>query len=119
MTENERVVAAASALKESDVPKFGELMNQSHKSLRDDYEVSCAESDLMVDLARKVEGVYGSRMTGGGFGGCIVNLVHGDSVDEFQSRVVAGYKDATGLTPEIYVCKAVNGTEELSMSDML
>jgi len=117
--ENERVIAAASALKQIDVVKFGKLMNQSHQSLRDDYEVSCAELDLMVDLARKVDGVYGSRMTGGGFGGCTVSLVRGEKVDEFQNKVVAGYKEATGLTPEIYICKAVNGAEELAMSDTL
>ena len=119
VTENERVLAAASALKEGSVVKFGELMNQSHQSLRDDYEVSCPELDLMVDLARKVEGVYGSRMTGGGFGGCTVNLVRRDKVDEFQNIVAAGYQEATGLMPEIYVCKAVKGAEELPMSETL
>jgi galactokinase len=113
VTENERVLAAGSALKEGDVVRFGELMNQSHQSLRDDYEVSCRELDLMVDLARSVEGVYGSRMTGGGFGGCTVNLVLPQRVDEFQRRVATGYEEVTGLKPEIYVCKAVNGAEEL------
>ncbi|HEV8133366.1 MAG TPA: galactokinase [Pyrinomonadaceae bacterium] len=119
VTENERVLDAASALKQGDVAKFGQLMNQSHQSLRDDYEVSCAELDLMVGLARKVEGVFGARMTGGGFGGCTVNLVRRDKIDEFQNTVAAGYQEATGLTPEVYVCKAVKGAEELPMSDML
>jgi len=119
VTEDERVLTAAAALKEGDVVKFGELMNRSHESLRDDYEVSCAELDLMVGLARSVEGVYGARMTGGGFGGCTVNLVRRDKVDEFQKSVAVGYQEATGLTPEIFVCKAVNGAEELPMSDML
>jgi len=119
VTENERVLDAASALKQGDVAKFGQLMNQSHQSLRDDYEVSSAELDLMVGLARKVEGVFGARMTGGGFGGCTVNLVRRDKIDEFQNTVAAGYQEATGLTPEIYVCKAVKGAEELPMSDML
>ena len=119
VTENERVLDAASALKQGDVAKFGQLMNQSHQSLRDDYEVSCAELDLMVGLARKVEGVFGTRMTGGGFGGCTVNLVRRDKIDEFQNTVAAGYQEATGLTPEVYVCKAVKGAEELPMSDML
>ena len=118
VTENERVLAAATALKEDDVLQFGDLMNQSHESLREDYEVSCIELDLMVDLARGVEGVYGSRMTGGGFGGCTVSLVRRDKTDEFKNRVTAGYQEATGLTPEIYVCKAVNGAAELPMSDM-
>ena len=119
VTENERVLDAASALKQGDVAKFGQLMNQSHQSLRDDYEVSCAELDLLVGLARKVEGVFGARMTGGGFGGCTVNLVRRDKIDEFQNTVAAGYQEATGLTPEVYVCKAVKGAEELPMSDML
>jgi len=119
VTENERVLDAASALKQGDVARFGQLMNQSHQSLRDDYEVSCAELDLMVGLARKVEGVFGARMTGGGFGGCTVNLVRRDKIDEFQNTVAAGYQAATGLTPEIYSCKAVKGAEELRMSDML
>jgi galactokinase len=116
VTENERVLDAASALKQGDVAKFGQLMNQSHQSLRDDFEVSCAELDLMVGLARKVEGVFGARMTGGGFGGCTVNLVRHDKTDEFQNTVAAGYREATGLTPEIYICKAVKGAEELLMS---
>jgi len=119
VTENERVVGAASALKQGDVAKFGQLMNQSHQSLRDDYEVSCAELDLMVGLARKVEGVFGARMTGGGFGGCTVNLVRCDKIDEFQDTVATGYQEATELTPEIYICKAVKGAEELQMADIL
>ena len=119
VTENERVLDAASALKQGDVEKFGQLMNQSHQSLRDDYEVSCAELDLMVGLARKVEGVFGARMTGGGFGGCTVNLVRRDKIDQFQNTVAVGYQEATGLTPEIYICKAVKGAEELPMSDEL
>jgi galactokinase len=118
VTENERVLAAANALAQSDVRRFGELMNESHQSLRDDYEVSCAELDLMVELARNVEGVYGARMTGGGFGGCTVNLVARNNVGLFQNRVAAGYKKATGLKPEIYVCNAVNGAEELPISSL-
>lgn len=116
VTENERVLAAANALNAGNIAGFGQLMNQSHQSLRDDYEVSCAELDLMVDLARKVDGVYGARMTGGGFGGCTVNLVRRESVDEFQSRVATGYQEATGLKPEIYVCEAVKGAEELPIT---
>jgi galactokinase len=119
VSENERVLAAASALQDRDVVRFGDLMNQSHQSLKDDYEVSCAELDLMVELARKAEGVYGARMTGGGFGGSTVNLVSIENVDEFQKQISVGYEKETGLTPEIYVCKAVKGAEELPMSDML
>jgi galactokinase len=113
VTENERVLAAAETLEKSDLLCFGELMNESHQSLRDDYEVSCAELDLMVELARKCKGVYGARMTGGGFGGCTVNLVERDHIDEFMSNVASGYEQMTGLKPEIYVCNAVKGAEEI------
>jgi len=113
ITENERVLAAAAALQQDDLHRFGELMNESHESLRYNYEVSCAELDLMAELARDIEGVYGARMTGGGFGGCTVNLVDRNNVDQFKELVSAGYQKATRLTPEIYVCSAVNGAEEV------
>jgi galactokinase len=77
--------------------------------LRDDYEVSCAELDTMVDLATKIEGVFGARMTGGGFGGCTINLVKADGVAEFKRSVARGYEQATGLTPEIFVCSTADG----------
>jgi galactokinase len=117
VTENERVLAASEALKRSDLARFGELMNESHQSLRDDFEVSCEELDLMVELARSVAGVVGARMTGGGFGGCTVNLVSPLYVDDFKEIVADGYQKVTGIEPEIYVCNAVKGAEE--MSDML
>jgi len=113
VTENERVLAASEALEQTDLCRFGQLMNESHQSLRYDYEVSCAELDQMVELARGVGGVYGARMTGGGFGGCTVNLVSRDNVNDFKDRVAAGYYKATGLKPEIYVCTAVKGAEEV------
>jgi galactokinase len=113
VTENGRVLAAAEALEQRDLNRFGNWMNESHQSLRDDFEVSCAELDLMVELAQRVNGVYGARMTGGGFGGCTVNLVASDSVAEFKTRVAAGYEAATGLNPEIYICSAANGAEEV------
>jgi len=113
VTENERVLAASEALEQTDLRHFGQLMNESHQSLRYDYEVSCAELDLMVELARGVGGVYGARMTGGGFGGCTVNLVSRENVEEFRSKVIAGYEAATGLKPEIYVCTAVKGAQEV------
>ena len=84
-------------------------MAESHRSLRDDYEVSCAELDVMVDLAMQIEGVYGARMTGGGFGGCTINLVRTDSVAAFKRTVRVGYEHATGLAPEIFVCSTANG----------
>src|SRR5256885_13647653 len=104
VTENARVLSAANALERSDLDDFGRLMAESHQSLRDDYEVSCKALDLMVELARKVEGVYGARMTGGGVGGCTVNLVAEERVEEFRRFVGERYREVTKLTPEIYVC---------------
>ena len=109
VTENERVIAAARALEAADLSHFGALMRESHRSLRDDYEVSCDELDLMVRLAESIDGVYGARMTGGGFGGCTVNLVRTDRVQEFRSQLAADYARATGHRPEIYVCEAADG----------
>ena len=113
VTENARVVEAAGALERGDLAMFGELMAQSHRSLRDDYEVSSPELDTIVDLANQVEGVYGARMTGGGFGGCTVNLVAADRVEEFKRAVAPGYNRKTGHTPEIYVCSAAGGASRL------
>jgi galactokinase len=112
--ENARVLDAAKALEEEDLETFGRLMNESHRSLRDDYEVSCRELDVMVELARECDGVYGARMTGGGFGGCTVNLVNVENVDEFKRKVTQGYTEATGLAPEIYVCTAADGAGEVT-----
>jgi galactokinase len=114
VSENERVADAASALERGDATAFGQLMAESHRSLRDDYEVSCAELDLMVELAGKVKGVFGARMTGGGFGGCTVNLVQTRQIEEFKQTVAEGYKRATGLLPEIYVSPAAEGAAEVT-----
>jgi galactokinase len=114
ITENARVLAAAKALDQGDLEGFGGLMNESHRSLRDDYEVSCEELDVLVELAQKVEGVYGARLTGGGFGGCTVNLIDSKNVDEFKRNVARGYAEATGLVPEIYVCSAADGAGEVT-----
>jgi len=109
VTENERVKMAASALQAADIAKLGKLMADSHRSLRDDYEVSTPELDLMVELARNQKGVYGARMTGGGFGGCTVNLVHFDRAEEVQQRLVQLYEAKTGLRPTIIICQAADG----------
>ena len=114
ITENARVLKAAKALERGDLEIFGGLMNESHHSLRDDYQVSCKELDVMVELARKVRGVYGARMTGGGFGGCTINFVNAENVEEFKQTVAQGYTEATGLVPEIYVCSAAEGAEEVT-----
>lgn len=114
VSEIARTHAAAAALEANDLARFGELMNASHHSLRDDYEVSCPELDVMVELARKVEGVYGARMTGGGFGGCTVNLVGAKNVAQFEQSVAAEYERLTGIKPEIYVCSAAEGAEHVT-----
>ena len=113
ITENARVLAAAEALEQHDLRRFGELMAESHRSLRDDYEVSSRELDLMVELARGVEGVYGARMTGGGFGGSTVNLVDTRQVEAFKQSVSKAYRRITNLKPEIYVSEPANGAEEI------
>ena len=112
-SENSRVLDAASALERRDLETFGQLMRESHISLRDDYEVSCKELDLMVGLASDVEGVFGARMTGGGFGGCTINLVRSESADSFKQSVASEYLKATGREPEIYVCTAAQGAERI------
>lgn len=103
VSENARVLAAADALARGNLPALDPLMAASHRSLRDDYEVSCAELDAMVAIARSMPGVHGSRMTGGGFGGCTVTLIEEDAVAEFVERVPRLYEARTGLRPEIYV----------------
>jgi galactokinase len=107
--ENERVLAAADALQGGDLARFGQLMYESHASLHDDYEVSCRELDLLVEVASTCEGVHGARMTGGGFGGCTVNLVRSDAVDRFKNRITEAYGKATGKALDIFVSAAAQG----------
>ena len=114
ITENARVIDAASALNTGDLNRFGELMYASHRSLRDDFEVSCKELDIMVDLAGKLQGVYGSRMTGGGFGGCTVNLVKSSQTAIFQENMATGYEGQTGIKPDIYIFTPAAGAEKVT-----
>lgn len=107
--ENQRVLEAVQVLEAGDVERFGELMNASHESCRDDYEISSKELDTLVELARKQPGVLGARMTGAGFGGCTVNLVRADAAEAFAAAVKAGYEKAMGIPAEIYVCQASDG----------
>jgi galactokinase len=109
VSENERTLEAVKVLQSGNLERFGELMNQSHESLRDDYEVSSKELDTLVELARKQNGVLGARMTGAGFGGCTVNLVRADAAGNFAQAVAEGYEKALGLKGEIYVCQASDG----------
>jgi len=114
ITENQRVIDAADSLEAGDLNRFGELMYASHESLRNDYEVSCEELDVMVDLASKLPGVYGARMTGGGFGGCTVNLVESDKADDFQKAIATGYEDRTGIKPDIYRFIPAAGADKIT-----
>lgn len=111
--EDERTLAAAEALKQKDLSELGRLMRKSHESLRDDYEVSCPELDALAEIAWEISGVIGARMTGGGFGGCTINLVRDEAVDNFQSEIARQYDQRFGITPDIYVTKASDGVSEL------
>jgi galactokinase len=114
ISENSRVLQAATALEKNDLETFGTTMRESHASLRDDFEVSCPELDLMVELAEQASGYYGARMTGGGFGGCTINLVRNDCVAAFKARVRNEYERSTGRAPEIYVCSAADGVRRVA-----
>ena len=111
--EIDRVLKSVDALEKGDIETFGKLMNASHDSLRDLYEVTGFELDTMVEEARKIPGVLGSRMTGAGFGGCTVSIVKEEYVDEFIEKVGKSYAEKTGLTPEFYVSEAGNGGCEI------
>lgn len=113
VTEIERTRAAVEFLKAGDIKAFGKLMIASHNSLRDDYEVTGPELDAMVEASLGIEGVLGSRMTGGGFGGCTVSLVKDEAIEEFISRTGAGYKERTGLTPAFYVAETSDGGKRI------
>jgi len=111
--ENQRTIRAVEALKANDVETFGKLMNASHVSLRDDYEVSCEEIDILVNLAWETEGVIGSRITGGGFGGCTVSIVKNEAVDEFVTNIGVKYKEKVGHEAEFYVVDIGEGAHVL------
>jgi galactokinase len=116
ITENARVTRAAAALEAGDLTRFGSLMRDSHRSLRDDYEVSCEELDLLAAIAEAVPGVYGSRMTGAGFGGCTVSVMKSEHATEFGRRVRERYHHATGIEPAVWDCQAVDGASEVTSS---
>ena len=111
--EDDRTQRAVAMLKMGDVAGFGQLMAASHVSLRDDYEVSGKELDLLVEIAQGIPGVLGARMTGAGFGGCTVNLVEEIAVASLTEAIQSRYAKESGLTPEVYVCMAVNGAERV------
>lgn len=111
--ENQRTIRAVDALKANDIETFGRLMNETHISLRDDFEVSCAETDLLAELAWQVPGVLGSRITGGGFGGCTVSIVKNESVDLFIQSLDRPYEEKTGHKAEFYVVDVGDGAHAL------
>jgi galactokinase len=102
---------AEALLEAGDIQNFGRLMNECHVSLRDLYEVSCPELNTMVNIAQSVDGCIGARLTGAGFGGCTVNLVANERVEDFAQALSRGYESETGLHPEIYITRAVVGAE--------
>lgn len=114
ITENSRVLEAVRLLYNDDITGFGQLMNQSHDSLRDDYEVTGTELDTLVSEARKISGVIGSRMTGAGFGGCTVNIVEESAVDNFITRLREKYSSITGLDPDFYLPTIENGAHRIA-----
>ncbi|MBR4158349.1 MAG: galactokinase [Oscillospiraceae bacterium] len=112
--ENARTKEAFHALQAGDLSAFGRLMNASHISLRDDYEVSCPELDTLTDIAWSCPGVFGSRMTGGGFGGCTVNIVDANEIEHFTNTIQEEYSRSTGLRAEIYTASAGDGAREIT-----
>ncbi|MGO8718971.1 MAG: galactokinase [Acidobacteriaceae bacterium] len=113
VTENARVLQAAEALRNGDFSDFGRIMHEAHISMRDNYAASCEETDLLVELAARQPGCFGARITGGGFGGCTINLVDAGHADKFVQNVRAGYEEATGIRAEIYLSRASNGAGPL------
>jgi len=114
VTENARVLHGMEVLRMGSVHQFGEYMAESHGSLCDMFEVSCAELDLMVELASQRAGIYGARMTGGGFGGAIINLVETSSAEAFAESVASAYQKETGIVPTNHICAPADGGGLLS-----
>jgi len=115
ISENYRVQAGVQALREGNFSTFGQLMIESHQSLKNDYKVSCAELDLLVDLALKQERVLGARMTGAGFGGCTVNLIEKNYIDAFKKSIQNEYKKITGINPDIYITRPAEGAKVIEL----
>ncbi|MGD9139589.1 MAG: galactokinase [Desulfobacterales bacterium] len=119
ISENDRTLAAADALRTQNLARFGELMIASHASLRDDFEVSCPELDLLVDIALGVKGVYGARLTGAGFGGCMVALAETQAADQLIDTIERRYTEATGRQAAAYICRASAGVSELDIESRM
>ena len=111
VTENQRVLAAMEALKTANWSTLGQLLFESHQSLRDDYQVSCEELDVLVELAQAQDDVFGARMTGGGFGGCVVALVNREALSSVATSICQGYAQQVGLSPQCYRVKPASGAD--------
>ncbi len=116
VTENDRTVRAAAALHAGDLVLCGRLMDESHVSMRDDFEISCREVDLMVEANAAADGVYGARMTGGGFGGCTISLVEATAVEAFKTKVARDYRVATGIEPQIFTSPPADGVGAVTVA---
>jgi galactokinase len=112
-SENARVLATVGALRSGDIATVGRLLDEAHASARDDYDISCAELEVLVEAARAVAGVVGARLTGAGWGGCIVALVQASSVSAFEIEVARRYRARTGIDPTIFACTAGGGAERI------
>ena len=116
ITENTRTVAAAEALIDHDLPRLGRLMAEAHLSYSRDFEASCVEADTMVMLANQIPGLIGARLTGGGFGGCTINLVEQGKAIDFAEALGASYANETGIVPQIHICHASSGAHKVAQS---
>ena len=110
------MLAALDAFRSGNLARFGQLMGEAHISFRDDFDASCAEIDILVELANKQPGCFGARLTGGGFGGCTVNLVLADRVEDFTRAMREGYKQATGIDSDIYISRASAGAHQVMVN---
>jgi galactokinase len=116
ISENLRTVAAATALMRGDMAELGRLMAEAHRSYSQDFEASCVEADAMVDLAQDLPGLIGARLTGGGFGGCTINLVEQQQAEAFASSLGERYAAQVGIVPEIHICHASDGAHRLEQA---
>ncbi|HEX4650373.1 MAG TPA: galactokinase, partial [Granulicella sp.] len=115
ITDSQRVLDGLALLRAGDITAFGRLLNQAHASYRDDFEASCSECDLLQQIGRDLPGCYGSRLTGGGFGGCVVNLVEAHAAERFAETLRSRYLGQTGIRAEIYLCSTADGAGEVEV----
>jgi galactokinase len=109
ITDSQRVVDGVAALRAGDTKRFGELMNEAHVSFRDDFQASCEECDVLVEIAQALPGCLGSRLTGGGYGGCTVSLVDGEAAETFAEALQSGYQERTGMLGDVFICEIADG----------